>query len=97
MEPEVDEELLAVAKYFGKELMELSMENLKKLEERPAKGEEEEDDQESCRPSLESILGPMPTAASLGLTENMDCAGEETGKRWSAVIISALKHDDQVL
>ncbi|KAM4625342.1 BRF1 general transcription factor IIIB subunit a [Polymixia lowei] len=88
---ELDDELRAVAKHFGKDLSELTLEALRKLEDRrPAKalpGEEEEEEEEEEEkeqdhprrkgPSLESILGPMPTAASLGLSKSIsDCIGE---------------------
>uniref|UniRef100_UPI003AAE9882 transcription factor IIIB 90 kDa subunit-like n=1 Tax=Centroberyx gerrardi TaxID=166262 RepID=UPI003AAE9882 len=80
-----DEELRAVAKHFGKDLRELTLEALRKLEQkRPDEEEEEEEEEEDEEgvprrkgPSLESILGPMPTAASLGLSESLsDCMGE---------------------
>lgn len=51
---------------------------------RDSDGEEEEEermDEQNTpfkRPSLEVLLGPLPTAASLGLSESIDkCIGEE--------------------
>ncbi|XP_074517117.1 BRF1 general transcription factor IIIB subunit a [Sebastes fasciatus] len=81
-EPGEEEELQAVAKHFGKDLDELTVEALIKLEQRRPEGEEENQDQEADvpkrkAPSLESILGPMPTAATLGLPESIgDCIGD---------------------
>ncbi|XP_037602957.1 transcription factor IIIB 90 kDa subunit-like [Sebastes umbrosus] len=81
-EPGEEEELQAVAKHFGKDLDELTLEALIKLEQRRPEGEEENQDQEEDvpkrkAPSLESILGPMPTAATLGLPESIgDCIGD---------------------
>ncbi|XP_029937884.1 BRF1 general transcription factor IIIB subunit a [Myripristis murdjan] len=76
-----DEELQAVAKHFGRELGELTLDALKKLEQSLPEEEEEEQEEEEGRrkgPSLESILGPMPTATSLGLSESIsDRIGEE--------------------
>ncbi|TKS86112.1 Transcription factor IIIB 90 kDa subunit [Collichthys lucidus] len=80
-EPEEEEELQAVAKHFGKDLDELTLEALIKLEQKtPEKGEEnqelEEDVPKRKAPSLESILGTMPSAATLGLSESIgDCIG----------------------
>ncbi|KAE8289441.1 Transcription factor IIIB 90 kDa subunit [Larimichthys crocea] len=82
-EPEEEEELQAVAKHFGKDLDELTLEALIKLEQKtPEKGEEnqelEEDVPKRKAPSLESILGTMPSAATLGLSESIgDCIGNE--------------------
>ncbi|KAM3870912.1 transcription factor IIIB 90 kDa subunit-like [Diretmus argenteus] len=78
-EDEEQEELRAVAKYFGRDVNELTLEALLKLEQKMPEEEVGEDGvpQRKC-PSLASILGPMPTAASLGLSESMgDCTGEE--------------------
>uniref|UniRef100_A0A8C4ZSF1 B-related factor 1 n=1 Tax=Gadus morhua TaxID=8049 RepID=A0A8C4ZSF1_GADMO len=55
VDEEVDEELMAVAKHFGKELTGGGRRG----------------------PSLESILGPMPTAASLGLQDSIRTAVDE--------------------
>ncbi|KAG7219875.1 hypothetical protein INR49_018808 [Caranx melampygus] len=83
-EPEEEEELQAVAKHFGKDLGELTLEALIKLEQsRPEDEEENQDEEEDgvpkrkC-PSLASILGTMPTAATLGLSESITkCIGDE--------------------
>ncbi|CAL8283414.1 unnamed protein product [Lota lota] len=78
---EVDEELMAVAKHFGKELSSLTFVEL----EKGGGGEEEEEEEEEedgagvvgrRGPSLESILGPMPTAASLGLPDSIRPSGD---------------------
>ncbi|TNN66963.1 Transcription factor IIIB subunit [Liparis tanakae] len=77
-----DDVLQAVAKHFGKELRELTLEALIKLERRrPGQQDEEEEEEEEEElegdvpkrkaPSLQSILGSMPTAASLGLHETL--------------------------
>ncbi|KAI9528700.1 hypothetical protein NQZ68_017298 [Dissostichus eleginoides] len=76
-DPEEEDVLKAVAKHFGKDMEELTLEALLKLEQRKP-GQEEQNDQElegdipkRKAPSLESILGPMPTAATLGLPESI--------------------------
>ncbi|XP_034418673.1 BRF1 RNA polymerase III transcription initiation factor subunit a isoform X2 [Cyclopterus lumpus] len=81
-----DEDVLqAVAKHFGKELRELTLEALLKLEcRRPEQQEEEEEEEGDVpkrkAPSLQSILGTMPTAASLGLHESLEgCTGDGKG------------------
>lgn len=83
-EPEEEDELHALAHYFGKDLEELTLEALIKLEQK--RPEEEEEDQEleedgvprRNAPSLASILGPMPSAATLGHTKSIsDCKGDE--------------------
>lgn len=66
-----DEELKAVAQHLNKELC-----------DQVISGEEDGDGQEERPPrrgpSLASLLGPMPTAASLGLPESISkCIGEE--------------------
>ncbi|XP_067335496.1 BRF1 RNA polymerase III transcription initiation factor subunit a isoform X2 [Channa argus] len=82
-EPEEEEELLAVAKHFCKDLNELTVEALVKLEQKsPEEAEEnqEHEDYISKRkgPTLASILGTMPSAATLGLSESISrCIGEE--------------------
>ncbi|KAF1374395.1 hypothetical protein PFLUV_G00228660 [Perca fluviatilis] len=80
-ESEEEDVLQAVAKHFGKDLGELTLEALLKLErKRPEEEEEnhEEDVPKRKAPSLASILGPMPTAATLGLPESIDnCIGDE--------------------
>lgn len=82
-EPDEEDELQAVAKHFGKDLGELTLEALIRLEQKgPEEQEEnqelEEDVPKRKAPSLESILGTMPTAATLGLNQSIsDCIGEE--------------------
>lgn len=83
-EPEEEDELEAVAKHFGKDLNEITLEALIKLEQsRPEQeGENQElEDEDGIpkrrAPSLASILGPMPSAATLGLSESIsDCMGD---------------------
>lgn len=83
-DPEEEEELQAVAKHFGKDLGELTLEALIKLEQKRPEDEDEnqEEDEEGVPkrkcPSLASILGRMPTAATLGLSESITkCVGDE--------------------
>ncbi|XP_062413257.1 transcription factor IIIB 90 kDa subunit-like [Pungitius pungitius] len=93
---ELDDEdvLQAVAKHFGKDLGELTLEALMKLEQRkPGQEEEEEEEEEEGgdspkrkSPSLLSILGPMPTAASLRLPEGFG-DGKEDGE-WDSAFIA---------
>ncbi|KAA8589327.1 hypothetical protein FQN60_012692, partial [Etheostoma spectabile] len=79
-EQEEEDVLQAVAKHFGKDLDELTLEALLKLErKRPEEEEEnqEEDVPKRKAPSLASILGQMPTAATLGLPESIGkCFGD---------------------
>ncbi|XP_075963452.1 BRF1 general transcription factor IIIB subunit a isoform X2 [Anarhichas minor] len=79
-EAEDEDVLQAVAKHFGKELGELTLEALMKLEQKGTDQEEEEEEEDQelegdipkrKAPSLQSILGPMPTAATLGLPEGI--------------------------
>uniref|UniRef100_A0A665X637 B-related factor 1 n=1 Tax=Echeneis naucrates TaxID=173247 RepID=A0A665X637_ECHNA len=66
-----EDELRAVAKHFGKDLGELTLEE---------EEEEEEDGDVPKRkgPSLAYILGTMPSAATLGLPESITkCVGDE--------------------
>ncbi|KAM9708844.1 BRF1 general transcription factor IIIB subunit a [Menidia menidia] len=80
-----DDELHAVAKHFGRELDELTLEALIKLEQkRPEEEEEVNQDEEEGHvpkrrcPSLASILGTMPSSATLGLSESINnCARHE--------------------
>ncbi|KAM6961254.1 transcription factor IIIB 90 kDa subunit-like [Aplochiton taeniatus] len=88
---QLDEDLRAVARHFGKELCELGLEGVGGPGEstKIVEGEEEEEEEEEGldgdrhpsqrrAPSLASILGPMPTAASLGLPESITkCIREE--------------------
>uniref|UniRef100_A0A672FYK7 Transcription factor IIIB 90 kDa subunit n=1 Tax=Salarias fasciatus TaxID=181472 RepID=A0A672FYK7_SALFA len=83
-DPEEEEELQAVAKHFGRDLDELTLEALIRLERsRPGEPEQEgaepQDGVPRRRgPSLESILGPMPSSATLGLQESLHgCVGGE--------------------
>ncbi|XP_072221905.1 BRF1 general transcription factor IIIB subunit a [Leuresthes tenuis] len=79
-EPDEDEELQAVAKHFGKELDELTLEALIKLEQkRPEEVVNRDEDvpKRKC-PSLASILGTMPSSATLGLSESINnCVEKE--------------------
>ncbi|XP_060918216.1 transcription factor IIIB 90 kDa subunit-like [Labrus mixtus] len=81
-EPEEEDELQAVAKHFGKELEEITLEALIKLERTTPDGQEGDQEQEDVPkrvgPSLASILGRMPTAATLGISESISsCIGNE--------------------
>ncbi|KAG7510484.1 transcription factor IIIB 90 kDa subunit-like [Solea senegalensis] len=81
-EREEEDELEAVAKHFGKEMSELTLEALIKLEQKAPEDEEEEEEEGGSPkrkgPTLESILGRMPTASTLGLPESISkCFGEE--------------------
>ncbi|XP_071354976.1 BRF1 general transcription factor IIIB subunit a [Trachinotus anak] len=83
-EQEEEEELQAVAKHFGKDLSELTLEALIKLEQKSPEEEEEQQQEEEedvpkrKGPSLASILGTMPSAATLGLPESITkCIGDE--------------------
>ncbi|XP_040917353.1 BRF1 RNA polymerase III transcription initiation factor subunit a [Toxotes jaculatrix] len=83
-ELEEEDELQAVAKHFGKDLGELTVEALIKLEQKSPEEEDEENREQGedvpmrkC-PSLASILGTMPSAATLGLSESIsNCIGDE--------------------
>ncbi|KAG7277721.1 hypothetical protein CRUP_023009 [Coryphaenoides rupestris] len=96
-EEEVDEELLAVAKHFGKELGELTIVGLPGMK-RGGQEEEEEEEEEKCvgrkGPSLESILGTMPTAASLGLQDSIRASddGEKNGEPQEEVRLEPPKY-----
>lgn len=75
---EEDDELRAIAKHFGKELSEISMEALIKLEKRR---QEEEEDPQQKGPSLDFILGTMPSSATLGLSKTFSsCEDEANGE-----------------
>ncbi|XP_015824509.3 transcription factor IIIB 90 kDa subunit isoform X2 [Nothobranchius furzeri] len=83
-----DAELQAVAKHFGKELDEISLEALIKLEKKTPE-DLEEDFPRNKGPSLASILGKMPSSATLGLSaslgscvdaENMDDGSADSGE-----------------
>lgn len=81
-EPDEEDELQAVAKHFDKDLDELTLEALIKLEQKRPDEEGEDQEEEGVpkrqAPSLASILGTMPSAATLGLTESIgDCVGDE--------------------
>ncbi|XP_026195762.1 transcription factor IIIB 90 kDa subunit-like [Anabas testudineus] len=91
-EPEEEDELQAVAKHFGRDLGELTLEALVKLEQKRPEEEEEEENQEQeghvpqrRGPTLASILGTMPSAATLGLSESISsCIGDEKENDGSA-------------
>lgn len=95
-EPEEEDELQAVAKHFGKDLGELTLEALVKLEQKRPEQEEENLEQEEHvprrkGPSLASILGTMPSAATLGLSESIsNCIGdkEENGEYLFPLVLS---------
>ncbi|KAK5614923.1 hypothetical protein CRENBAI_009455 [Crenichthys baileyi] len=73
------DELQAVAKHFGKELDEITLEALIKLEKEGSEEEENQQENFSKRkgPSLASILGRMSTSATLGLSESIShCVGD---------------------
>nr|XP_015824509.2 transcription factor IIIB 90 kDa subunit isoform X2 [Nothobranchius furzeri] len=83
-----DAELQAVARHFGKELDEISLEALIKLEKKTPE-DLEEDFPRNKGPSLASILGKMPSSATLGLSaslgscvdaENMDDGSADSGE-----------------
>ncbi|XP_037394655.1 BRF1 RNA polymerase III transcription initiation factor subunit a [Pygocentrus nattereri] len=68
-----DEELRAAASHMNKNLCGDSQTSEEEEEER-----EKDQGAPLKRPSLEVLLGPLPTAASLGLSESIDkCVGEE--------------------
>ena len=87
VEQEEEDELRAVAKHFGKDLSELTLEALIKLQQKNPEEDGEEGEEENREerhvpqrkgPSLASILGTMPSAAALGLSESIsDCIGDE--------------------
>lgn len=70
-----------MAKHFGKDVGELTLEALVKLEQRSAAQEEENQEEQVLLrkgPTLASILGTMPSAATLGLSESISsCIGVE--------------------
>lgn len=79
-DPEEEEELQALAKHFGKDADELTLEALVKLEQGGPEEEEEQEERGVPRPSypsLASILGSLPSAATLGLPESIYMAGEK--------------------
>ncbi|XP_039897525.1 BRF1 RNA polymerase III transcription initiation factor subunit a [Simochromis diagramma] len=84
-EPEDEDELRAVAKHFGKDLNELTLEALIKLEQKRPEDEEgnqkQEDDGDFPQrkaPSLAFLLGSMPSSATLGLSESISsCVTDE--------------------
>lgn len=82
---EEEDELQAVATYFGKDLEELTLEALIKLEQKRPQEEEEAELEEDAiprrhAPSLASILGPMPSAATLSLTGDGSRDEKENGE-----------------
>lgn len=84
-EPEDEDELRAVAKHFGKDLNELTLEALIKLEQKRPEDEEGDQEQEDDgdfpqrkAPSLAFLLGSMPSSATLGLSESISsCVTDE--------------------
>uniref|UniRef100_A0A3P8PEL6 B-related factor 1 n=1 Tax=Astatotilapia calliptera TaxID=8154 RepID=A0A3P8PEL6_ASTCA len=84
-EPEDEDELRAVAKHFGKDLNELTLEALIKLEQKRPEDEEGNQEQEDDgdfpqrkAPSLAFLLGSMPSSATLGLSESISsCVTDE--------------------
>ncbi|XP_069016948.1 transcription factor IIIB 90 kDa subunit-like isoform X2 [Embiotoca jacksoni] len=76
-EPEEEDVLQAVANHFEKDVEELTLEALIKLEQKRPYEEEEDEEEEGGvpkrkAPSLASILGPMPTSATLGLNDSIN-------------------------
>lgn len=64
-----DEDLCAAAFHLNKDLV---------GDGEKQHDEEEQDAREVHRPSLEALLGPLPTAASLGISDSIhNCVGEE--------------------
>ncbi|KAM8833393.1 BRF1 general transcription factor IIIB subunit a isoform 1-T1 [Synchiropus picturatus] len=84
LEPDELDELGAVARHFGKDLSELTVEALVELESRGEEGEGEEEAPGGSRPALASILGPLPTAATLGLKQSVCSDAEEKENDGSA-------------
>uniref|UniRef100_A0A3Q4IFX7 Transcription factor IIIB 90 kDa subunit n=1 Tax=Neolamprologus brichardi TaxID=32507 RepID=A0A3Q4IFX7_NEOBR len=82
---EDEDELRAVAKHFGKDLNELTVEALIKLEQKRPEDEEGNQEQEEDgdfpqrkAPSLAFLLGSMPSSATLGLSESISsCVTDE--------------------
>ncbi|XP_037551026.1 BRF1 RNA polymerase III transcription initiation factor subunit a [Nematolebias whitei] len=75
-----DDELRAIAKHFGKELSEISVEALIKLEKTRPEEEEEEEEEDAPQqkgPSLDFILGTMPSSATLGLSKTFSSCKDE--------------------
>lgn len=72
-----DADLRAAASHLNKSLPGISDGEEQSDEERQEVREEERDSR-AKRPSLEALLGPLPTAASLGLSDSIHkCVGEE--------------------
>ncbi|XP_061553183.1 transcription factor IIIB 90 kDa subunit-like isoform X2 [Phycodurus eques] len=78
-EGEEDDALEAVAKHFGKDVAELTLETLIELEQEGGADENLDRDPKRKGPTLASILGAsLPTAATLGLNDSVgSCAKEE--------------------
>ncbi|XP_017263066.1 BRF1 RNA polymerase III transcription initiation factor subunit a isoform X2 [Kryptolebias marmoratus] len=73
-----EDELRAVAKHFGRELSDLSLEALIKLERARPEEEEEEEGPQQKGPSLAFILGTMPSSESLGVSASISsCVGND--------------------
>lgn len=70
-----DEDLRAVVSHLNKDLV---GDGEERCDEERQEAREEERDSQPKRPSLEALLGPLPTAASLGLSDSIHkCVGEE--------------------
>lgn len=71
-----DEDLRAAASHLNMDLPRLS--DGEECDKERQEVREEERDSLTKRPSLEALLGPLPTAASLGLSDSIHkCVGEE--------------------
>ncbi|KAK3554634.1 hypothetical protein QTP70_030005 [Hemibagrus guttatus] len=71
-----DEDLRAAASHLNTDLPHLS--DGEECDKERQEETEEERDSLTKRPSLEALLGPLPTAASLGLSDSIHkCVGEE--------------------
>ncbi|MCJ8731039.1 hypothetical protein PDJAM_G00191240 [Pangasius djambal] len=72
-----DEDLRAAASHLSKDLPGIS-DGEEQCDDERQEAREEERDSQPKRPSLEALLGPLPTAASLGLSDSIHkCVGEE--------------------
>ncbi|XP_061699233.1 transcription factor IIIB 90 kDa subunit-like isoform X2 [Syngnathoides biaculeatus] len=73
-----DDVLAAVAKHFGKDLSELTLETLIQLEQGDGAAEDQDRDPKRKGPTLASILGAsLPTAATLGLNDSVGSCSKE--------------------
>lgn len=69
-----DEDLRLAASHLNKDLV---GDGEEQHNEEQQDAREEEQESKLKRPSLEALLGPLPTAASLGLSDSIKCVGEE--------------------